>query len=256
MIKMLIVDDDWMITDSLNHMDEWIDMNIDVVGTAHNGEEALFWLEKEPVDIIITDIRMPKMDGLSLTKYIYDEKIDTNIIIMSGFEEFTYAQEALQYNARRYLLKPLDTDELLDAVQHIQDQYLSKNEKLVKSSNPNKQSQTQQERIITSTLNYIHSNYMDPLTLKELADRVHFSDHYLGQLFKSVTGVSFLKYLTDIRMKNAKILLGNPMLKVYEISERIGYSDSKHFTKIFRRTFGCTPSEYRQKYFSISSNIN
>ncbi len=248
---MLIVDDDWMITDSLKHMDEWLDLNIDVVGSAENGEEALFWLQKEKVDIILTDIRMPEMDGISLTKHIYNEQIKTNVIIMSGFEEFTYAQEALRYNARGYLLKPIDIIELLETVNKVLQEYLAQpNQPIVDNIEEISQSQTQQERVITSTLNYINTNYMEPLTLKQLAQRVHLSDHYLGQLFKTVTGESFLKYLTNVRMEKARMFLGNPVLKIYEISERVGYTDPKHFMKVFKKTNGCTPKDYRQGFKS------
>ncbi|UCZ52884.1 response regulator [Bacillus shivajii] len=249
MNKMLIVDDDWMITDSLKHMEEWLDLHIDVVGSAANGKEALFWLKKEKIDIILTDIRMPEMDGIALTKHIYDEQIKTNVIIMSGFEEFTYAQEAMRYNARGYLLKPIDTTELLETVQKVKEEYLAPpQEPLSNDIDDIKQSQTQQERVITSTINYINSNYMEPLTLKQLAERVHLSDHYLGQLFKSVTGESFLKYLTNVRMKKAATLLENPVLKIYEISERVGYTDPKHFMKVFKKSHGCTPKDYRQRF--------
>ncbi len=248
---MLIVDDDWMITDSLKHMDEWLDLNIDVVGSAENGEEALFWLQKEKVDIILTDIRMPEMDGISLTKHIYNEQIKTNVIIMSGFEEFTYAQEALRYNARGYLLKPIDIIELLETVNKVLQEYLAQpNQPIVDNIEEISQSQTQQERVITSTLNYINTNYMEPLTLKQLAQRVHLSDHYLGQLFKTVTGESFLKYLTNVRMEKARMFLENPVLKIYEISERVGYTDPKHFMKVFKKTNGCTPKDYRQGFKS------
>ncbi|WP_096436446.1 response regulator transcription factor [Alteribacter populi] len=251
MNKMLIVDDDWMITDSLKHMDEWLDLNIDVVGSAENGEEALFWLQKEKVDIILTDIRMPEMDGISLTKHIYNEQIKTNVIIMSGFEEFTYAQEALRYNARGYLLKPIDIIELLETVNKVLQEYLAQpNQPIVDNIEEISQSQTQQERVITSTLNYINTNYMEPLTLKQLAQRVHLSDHYLGQLFKTVTGESFLKYLTNVRMEKARMFLENPVLKIYEISERVGYTDPKHFMKVFKKTNGCTPKDYRQGFKS------
>jgi two-component system, response regulator YesN len=247
MHKMLIVDDDWMITDSLRHMDEWLDMHLDVIGTAENGKEALFWLQKEPIDIILTDIRMPEMDGLTLTQHIHEKQIKTNVIIMSGYEEFSYAQKAIRLNARGYILKPIDTMELLDTVKKVQLEFLNSDTKNLLEKNDEQKYQTQQERIITSTLNYIHSYYMDPLTLKQLSERVHLSDHYLGQLFKNITGKSFLKYLTQIRMENAVKFLNNPILKVYEISEMVGYIDPKHFMKVFKRTYGCTPREYRQK---------
>lgn len=87
---------------------------------------------------------------------------------------------------------------------------------------------------------------MEPLTLKVLAEKVHLSDQYLGQLFKNITGKSFLKYLTQVRMEYAVMFLNNPVLKIYEISELVGYSDPKHFMKVFKKTYECTPMEYRQ----------
>ncbi|ARK30133.1 response regulator transcription factor [Halalkalibacter krulwichiae] len=247
MNKMLIVDDDWMISDSLKTMEEWIDLDIDVVSTAENGQEALYWLEKEPIDIILTDIRMPHMDGLELTKHILDHKLHPAVIIMSGYEEFSYAQKALHYNAKGYILKPIDVNELFDLIKKVTQELASRQQTL--NENPDlgsSEPQTQQERLITNTISYIQSNYKEPLTLKLLADRIHLSEHYLGQLFKTVTGESFISYLTTLRMKRSCELLKNPILKVYEISERVGYTDSKHFTKVFKKTYGCTPKEYRK----------
>ncbi|WP_332635004.1 response regulator transcription factor [Halalkalibacter flavus] len=247
MHKMLIVDDDWMISDSLKSMDEWIDLNIDVVSTAENGQEALYWLEKESIDIILTDIRMPHMNGLELTKHILDHKLKPAVIIMSSYEEFSYAQQALKYNAKGYILKPIDTNELFELIKKVQQEMANKQQPPIEHNDqPVTESQTHQERLITNTISYIQSNYMEPLTLKYLSDRVHLSEHYLGQLFKTVTGESFMSYLTTYRMKRSCELLKNPVLKVYEISERVGYTDSKHFTKVFNKTHGCTPKEYRK----------
>src|SRR5690625_4688853 len=117
---MLIVDDDWLISDSLKTMDEWAEVNIDVVGTASNGEEALFWLEKVRIDFILTDIRMPYMDGISLAKHVYEHEPSINVIIMSGYEEFSYAQKAINYNAKGYILKPIDNEELFEVVNKVQ----------------------------------------------------------------------------------------------------------------------------------------
>ncbi|WP_413374998.1 response regulator [Alkalihalobacillus sp. 1P02AB] len=249
MNKMLIVDDDWMISDSLKTMEEWIDLDIDVVSTAENGQEALYWLQKESIDIILTDIRMPHMDGLELTKHILDHQLNPAVIIMSGYEEFSYAQKALHYNAKGYILKPIDINELLNVVKKVQQELATKKQQLNHNKNTITENspQTHQERLITNTTSYIQSNYKEPLTLKHLAERIHLSEHYLGQLFKNVTGESFISYLTTYRMKRACELLKNPLLKVYEISERIGYTDSKHFTKVFKKTYGCTPKEYRKR---------
>ena len=200
MLKMLIVDDDWLISDSLKSLDEWHERNIDVVGTAENGKEAIFWMEKENLDIILTDIRMPEMDGIELTKHIYEKDSNIHVIIMSGYEEFSYAQKAMRYNAKGYILKPIDTDELMDAIDRIKmDINPVKNVEPEPAHDPT----TYHERLVLSAQSYIMSNHMKPLTLKEIANRLHLTDHYFGQVFKSVTGETFLNYLTRIRMEKA-----------------------------------------------------
>ncbi|TDL32772.1 response regulator [Jeotgalibacillus sp. S-D1] len=245
MHKLLIVDDDWFISDSLRSMDEWLEMNVDVVSTAENGQEAIYWLENEGIDIVLTDIRMPHMDGLTLTKYIYENHPNTKVIIMSGYEDFSYAQKALRYNAKEYILKPIDTDELFNAIKKIQQENSKKSGTEIVEKNDSYN--THQERLIISSKSYINQNYMKPLSLKDLAERVHLSEHYFGQLFKTINGESFSAYITKVRMEKSCELLKNPILKNYEVSEMVGYIDSKHFTKIFKKTFGCTPKEYRNK---------
>lgn len=247
MLKMLIVDDDWLISDSLKSMDEWHERNIDVVGTAENGKEAIFWIENEKLDIILTDIRMPEMDGIELTKYIYEKKSNIQVIIMSGYEEFSYAQKAMRYNAKGYVLKPIDTDELMDAIDRIQkDLNYPKNEGNESENEPT----TYHERLVLSAQSYILTNLMKPLTLKEIANRLHLTDHYFGQVFKSVTGETFLNYLTRVRMEKARELTKNPNLKIYEIGTLVGYKDPKSFTKTFQRLYNMTPNEFRKQYFT------
>ncbi|WP_453990078.1 response regulator transcription factor [Bacillus nitroreducens] len=247
MLKMLIVDDDWLISDSLKSMDEWHERNIDVVGTAENGKEALFWMENEKLDIILTDIRMPEMDGIELTKYIYEKELPIQVIIMSGYEEFSYAQKAMKYNAKGYILKPIDTDELMNAIDRIlKDLPPHENE----DTNTNDDPTTYHERLVLSAQSYILTNLGKPLTLKEIANRLHLTDHYFGQVFKSVTGETFLTYLTRVRMEKARELVKNPNLKIYEIGTLVGYKDPKSFTKTFQKIYQMTPNEYRKKYFA------
>lgn len=249
MTKMLIVDDDWLISDSLKSLDEWYERNIDVVGTAENGKEAIFWLENEDLDIVLTDIRMPEMDGIALTKYIYENNTNVQVIVMSGYEEFSYAQKAMRYNAKGYVLKPIDTNELMDAIDRIRKEFNNvKNDDSEKNNEPS----TYHERLVLSAQSYINTNLMKPLTLKEISSRAHLTDHYFGQIFKSVTGETFLSYLTRVRMEKAQELIKNPNLKIYEIGSIVGYTDPKSFTKTFQRLYNITPKEFRKQYFAAS----
>ncbi|HWL26090.1 MAG TPA: response regulator [Ureibacillus sp.] len=243
---MLIVDDDWLISNSLMSMDEWNERNIDVIGTAENGNEAVYWMENEKLDIILTDIRMPNMDGIELTKHIYENSPGIHVVIMSGYEEFSYAHNALKYNAKGYILKPIDTIELFEVIDKILKELVTPNQD---SSSIDEKSPTYHERLVLSAKSYINANYMYPITLKEVSKRVHLTEHYFGQIFKSTTGESFIHFLTRIRMERACQLLKNPSLKYYEVSQQVGYNDPKYFTKLFQKKYELTPKEYRKQFF-------
>ena len=112
MYNVLLVDDEIAVTNSLMHMFEWKAMGLQVVGVAPNGEKALEIISEKKVDIVITDICMTGMDGMSLCKQIYNMDKNIQIIIISGFANFSYAQQAIIYETIGYCLKPLDYDEL------------------------------------------------------------------------------------------------------------------------------------------------
>lgn len=111
-MRIIVVDDEMITRVSLKNficseLPEYI-----VAGTFTNGREALEYLSTHPVDVVITDIRMPLMDGLELSRMIQTTYPNTMVIIISGYSEFEYAKQALQYNVSNYLLKPIDFDEL------------------------------------------------------------------------------------------------------------------------------------------------
>ncbi|NGM84697.1 response regulator [Paenibacillus sp. 7124] len=246
--KLLIVDDEWMISDSLRSMEEWKERNIEVVGTAASGREALQWVEQEDLDMILTDIHMPDMSGLELLQRLYETKPGINVILISGYEEFTYACTALRYQAKGYVTKPIDTDELFSIVDSLLDAETKNGEESGDAESP----KTYHEAIVERAITYMKTNLDKPLSLKRTAEEVHLTPHYFGQVFKTVTGETFVNYLTGLRMEKACLLLKNPELKQYEICESIGYPDTKYFAKVFTKCFGMSPREYRRDYINKS----
>ncbi|AGX06407.1 MULTISPECIES: response regulator transcription factor [Bacillus] len=118
--KMLIVDDEPMICRGLAYTIPWEEHQIEVAGLAHDGEEAMNKVkELNGVDIVITDIRMPNKDGLDLAAFLKERYPQTRIIMISGYDEFKYAQKAIQLGVEDYLLKPVNIDELLEVAQKI-----------------------------------------------------------------------------------------------------------------------------------------
>ena len=118
MIRMLIVDDEYYIRLGIRSAIDWQSIGIEIVGEAEDGEQGLeLALELKP-DLILMDIRMPFMDGLELMEKISEEHLDCGIIVLSGYDEFEYAQRAIKYGVLDYLLKPIDKQKLKETVQN------------------------------------------------------------------------------------------------------------------------------------------
>ncbi|MBY9080633.1 response regulator [Paenibacillus sp. HN-1] len=118
MLSILIVDDEVFIRDGLSRI-IGRESGFRVAGSCSNGREALEFIGTEPVDVVLTDIRMPEIDGLALIRELRTEHPEIRCIIMSGFTEFSYAQEAIRYAAVDYLLKPIDKEQLLELLHRL-----------------------------------------------------------------------------------------------------------------------------------------
>ena len=118
MVKVFLVEDEFIVREGIKNMN-WEACGLSFCGEASDGELAFPLIKREQPDIVITDIRMPFMDGLELSRLIKKELPEIKIIILSGHEEFEYAKAAIQIGIEEYLLKPINGDELLQAVNHV-----------------------------------------------------------------------------------------------------------------------------------------
>lgn len=116
MLKLLIADDERIIRETISSIIDWEKEDIEVIGLCKNGIEAYDMILDESPDIVLTDIRMPGMDGLELIRRISQTNLNTQFIILSGFGEFSYAREAMRFGVRHYLLKPCNEIQILDSV--------------------------------------------------------------------------------------------------------------------------------------------
>lgn len=112
MKKVMIVEDEELILQGIRNILDWEALGLQVVHMAHDGVEALEMWEKEPVHIIVTDISMPEMDGLELLRRIREKEEQVRFIILTGYDEFNYAREAIRLEVENYILKPIDEEEL------------------------------------------------------------------------------------------------------------------------------------------------
>lgn len=117
MYKVILVDDEKLIVESLKHTLSWESLNCQVVATAHTGRQAIELYEKYEPDIVITDVKMPDIDGIAFLESILPRRKSDKVIVLSGFDEFAFARDALQYKAFQYLLKPIDREELYQVIE-------------------------------------------------------------------------------------------------------------------------------------------
>lgn len=248
MYSILIVDDERWVRASLKKVVERSELPFQVVHEASHGLEALDWLKEHRVDVIITDVRMPVMDGLQLVQSIQEGNFLSEMIIVSGHDEFQYAQKALRLGVRDYLLKPVMVEDMVKCLRKIKDGLLSRNERDKNNSVPHEEPGNRNEQsTIEQVISYIKRNMPGEVTLQDTATAVHLNPSYLSHLFKQQTKVNFIDYVLKLRMEEAQKLLSTTSLRISEIAERLEYNDTSYFSHSFKRMVGKTPSEFRKE---------
>ena len=117
MYRILLVDDEILVRDAIKENIDWKSIDCELVGDCENGKQAAEFVQEHPVDIVLTDILMPYMDGMELSHFLHDNYPDIVIVIFSGFGEFEYAKKAIQYGVSEYLLKPVTAMELTGVIE-------------------------------------------------------------------------------------------------------------------------------------------
>lgn len=268
MVKVMIIDDEEIIREGLKVTIDWESMDCVIAGEAEDGDSGFKAALSIKPDLIFTDIRMPGMDGLQMIARLREMKLMSKVIILTGFRDFEYAQEAVKQGAYRFLLKPVRTEDLKlaisEAVKEIRsarskNEIYSNLEKRVKeyygleqseSENPagkdrNEDASGNPRYLVAKALSYIKVNYFKDLNLKVVSDEVYVSTWYLSKLLKKETGDNFINILNHIRVENAKRLLQDPKYKIYEIANAVGFTDVPYFTKTFKKVTGLTPMDYK-----------
>lgn len=247
MLNLVIVEDESNIRDCLVHLFPWESLGIRVAESFSNGQDAFRYLSTEHADILLTDIRLPNISGLDLIRMLRENDNPIEIVILTGYKHFDYAQQAIRYQVHDFLLKPIKYEELTAAMLRIKESLEKVSHNFTVYENEEK-NDTYHQKIITTAKNYVQKNLSDA-TLESTAVHVHLSPGYFSWLFHKITQSTFSDYLTCLRMERAAELLGNIEFKTYEISLMVGYDNPKNFTRAFKQYFNVTPREYRNKIF-------
>ncbi|OAB36873.1 hypothetical protein PMSD_11250 [Paenibacillus macquariensis subsp. defensor] len=268
MYRMLIADDNKNERDGMKYLISKYQLPIEI-SEARNGKEALQIVQQQKFDILLTDIKMPFMDGLELVKHVRVIYPNMKVMLLSGHGEFEYARLAIPLRVLHYLLKPVEAQELRrvlsevieeckqeEAERHKIQPNLKPHTNLGADSNVESMGNRAPEteygiRAIDDLIRIIESNYDQDLSLDYLAGKVHLSGSYLSHLFKKRTGTSVVKYINQYRMEKAKEFLDQSNYKINDVYKMVGYSDFSYFGVSFKQHFGLTPTQYREKARSL-----
>lgn len=233
MINVIIADDNVFEREGIKYLLEKEKEHFNVCEVS-DGIEALRKIRGQHFDLLITDIKMPLMSGVDLIKSIRNFNQELEVLIISGYDDFNYARQLLSSKVTNYLLKPINSLELIDTIKNIE-----KFKRIFKESG-------EYSSPVNQAINIVKTEFASDLTLDLIANRVFLSSAYFSSLFKKEVEVSFIKYLNDYRLEKASILLEDSNMRVNDIAVFVGIPNISYFNRVFKTKYGLTPSKYRK----------
>lgn len=252
MLGLLIVDDEYLERMVLkHHIENEPSLQVEIVGEASSGQEAISMFHKTHPSIILMDIKMPELDGLQTAEIIKQSNKAVEIIFITAYSYFSYAKQAIKLRSADYLLKPVKPDELYASI-HKAINFVNekKNKKIANSTIPEfpLEANLDENFLINQLKDYIAKNFNSKITLDDLAQIVHYNPSYISSLFKKNTGLGINDYITNIRIKEATKLLVETDKSIDDIADTVGLSNNSYITYLFKKSMGITPSTYRRLY--------
>lgn len=244
MFDVVLIDDEEIILRGLSAVFPWAQYGCRVVGTASDGREGLALIRSLHPNILVTDIRMPNLDGLSMAAALKSEFPNLQITVLTAFRDFDYAQRAIRLGVCRYLLKPSKMDELHEAIA-----YMTSNIARLSQAAPENGEEADDGEagcfVVRAAIHYMEEHCAEHLSLMDVADHVYVSQWHLSRLLNRHAKQSFFDLLNSCRIRQAQKLLHDPSKRVSDIAFLTGYNDVAHFSRCFKKVTGKTPVEYR-----------
>ena len=235
MRKCIIVDDDrWALVD-IKASFPFAEFGFELAAECLNAEDALEAIHRHQPDLVITDVCMEAASGIDLLRICRKNRIQTQFVVVSGYDQFSYVQEALNNGALYYLLKPISADDARRALERVQ--------QALDTSQGEPPGETDSfQRVLA----YMQMHYAEQFSLEDVAQRFGFHKNYLSELFPKQVGMGFARYKTLLRIEAAQKLMRSGM-NASEAAAHSGFSDVHYFSRVFKRMTGKSPSEWRNQ---------
>lgn len=223
MIRAIIVDDEPVVAGIIRYFIQSDSLPIEIVGEARDGQEAMVLIGAKTPHLVFLDIQMPCMNGFQLMRALPEY----NYIVITAYDSFQYAQEALRLGAKDILLKPIEPKDLRQSITRALGWSFTKSQ------------------LTNDIIEYIQEHYAEQVEVNELARIYYTTANHIARTFKKYMGMGVINYLHAVRIQKAVALLQDTDKEIKEISEKCGYENINNFYKYFKREKGCTPAAYR-----------
>ncbi len=247
MYKVVLIDDETIIVEGLKRVVDWKSHNCEVVATASDAVLGAAAIREHKPDILFTDIKMPDIDGLTMLAGLNGEFPNMQISVLTGYRDFEYARRAISLGVSRFLLKPSKMDEIEEALVHMSGSLAAQNraEETPEPPAAEPKEDNANSFIARQARAYIADNCTNKLSLQEVADHCYVSQWHLSKILNRQLGQNFYDILNSVRIERAKQLLEDPSLRISEVAAHAGYSDTAHFSRVFKSLEGVSANEYR-----------
>jgi two-component system response regulator YesN len=219
-----------------------------IIGETGNGEEAWNQISTYRPEIALLDIHMPGMSGIEVAEQIHSHRLDTLFVMITGYQEFHYAQSAVRFGAFDFILKPCSEEEIVamlnKAYLKVREKLLIR-ERLLGSDRLKQESTIRYDSVVDKVTQFIDENFMNDCSVSTIAANVYLNPTYLSTVFKKKTGTALSAYLTKVRLEQAMSLLADTDMKISEISEATGFGESAYFANVLKKKIGVSPTDYR-----------
>ncbi|HOO28329.1 MAG TPA: response regulator, partial [Lachnospiraceae bacterium] len=227
---------------AITALGNWKKYKIAQLHYATNGREGLAAMRELRPDLVFVDMQMPVINGIDFLKQATQEFEEVKYIVVSGYDDFQYAQAAIKNGAIDYLLKPLSSEDLNTAIERA---FIQLGGILDEPDGDSAAQQLTPYEVIEIIRDYVKKNYACDISISMFSEKYFFSKEYLSKLFKKQYHIGIYEYALKLRMDRAKELLSDSSIQIQEISDRLGYSNNNYFSKAFKNYCGISPTDYR-----------
>lgn len=239
MYNVYVVDDDALILEEIVKSVPWIDNGFEVVGYSSNPITAIEQIVQLHPHLVITDLKMPGLNGIDMISAIKEKDIECEFVMLSSFGTFEDSRAFFLLEGFDYILKPLQQADMQLVLERIA-------AKIAKKVSPFHESDlVGVNASFAQMINFIRDNFNQKLTLGDLAKRFNLSPNYTCNLFSKHYNSTLTRFVTELRMQQAVKLMTDTSKAYKEIAVNCGYLDYFYFCKVFKEYYGLSPSQYR-----------